>query len=198
MKTETQIIEIASLKIKFQKLLNIVDNAIRYSKPIQIHKTFLKQKNNNVEFLKWLHKHKIVELLFSEKSPIKTVSIKSRKKKLELSLQLKALGASIKDIAERFNVKTATAQGYLKNLGQYDRDYLNVLKLILSLKQVTILTSLTSLPEFPIRIKTKKIKENISASDFKNLGIIAKKSKWIQFVTGQNLGTSDLSILLPK
>ncbi len=191
-------IEISSLKIKFKDILNLVDNAIEQSKAIQIPKLVLSQRNNNIIFLKWLVKHKIIELISTEKIQPKKVSLRSRQRKIEISLQLKSLGCFVSEIAKRFNVKLVTAQSYLKSLGKYDKDYLEVLKITLAIKNITIYTSLNEFPLFPLRLNLERIRENLSLSNHKNLENIIENNKWLKFITGQNLGTYDLSILLPE
>ncbi|KKM81026.1 hypothetical protein LCGC14_1333940 [marine sediment metagenome] len=192
------IIRVASLKIKFENLLNIIDNAINKSKPIQISNSAYNQKNNNIKFLKWLHKHKIIRLFSDKKIEPKKQSIKSRKRKIEISLQLKALGTSISEIAKRFNVKLNTAGSYLKIFGKNNKSYIKALEIVLSTKGISTSTNLTDFPFFPIRISVIKIKENVNMAEFNILNKIAENNKWIKYVTGQDLGTKDLSILFPE
>ncbi len=195
---ELKALEIASLRIKFQELLNLVDKSIEDNRPIQIRKAYLSQKNNNIKFLKWLQKHKIIKLQTLEKPSKKRHSIQSRARKIEISLQLKALGANITNIANKFKVKTQTVQGYFKNLGSYKKDYLTILNLILKLKGISPDINLTEFPSFPIRISMGEVRDNLTDSNIKAIEDILKNNQWITLVTGQSLGTSNISILLPE
>lgn len=191
-------LELISGRIKFQELLKLVDLAIKKNEPIQITKSLLNQKNNNILFLKWLQKNKIINLLITEKPQTKRHSLNSRQRKIEISLQLKALGIKIASIAKHFKVKNQTVQGYFRALRDYDKKYLNALNLILSLKKITENTQLSEFPIFPVRMSMEEIKKNVSAPDIKVLEEIMKESKWIKIVTGKNIGTSDISILFPR
>ena len=192
------VIEISSMKKRFQEILNLVDKAIEFHIPLQVPKRALNQKNNNIKFLKWLQKHKIIELKIKEKFKTKKKSIRSRKRKIEIALQLKSFGFTISDIAEKFNVKPNTVKGYFRTLGKYDRNYLGILKLILKIKGINKNLEIIDFLEFPIRIEMDRIKSNLSMLDYKNLEKIIKNNLWIKPVVGQKLGTMNLSILLPE
>ncbi len=194
----TETIKISSLKVKFKELLDIIDNAIEERKKIEIPNETLKQKNNIVLLIKWLQKHKIIDLITFEKKISRGVSIRSRSRKIEIALQLKALGTSLLDIAKIFKVKLTTVQGYLRETGKYDKDYLEVLKEILNVKGISINTSLIEFPIFPIREPLKNIKKRISSSDSHKLENIIKNNLLIKLITGLNLGTYDLSLQFPK
>lgn len=193
------VIQVSSLKIKFESLLDIIDNAIKKSKPIQIPKEVFNQKNNNIKLLKWLQRHKIIDILSLEKPiQVKKKSIRSRERKIEISLLLKALGVSNSDISKRFKVQTQTVQGYFKNIGKYDNNYLKILNNLLSIIGVSKNTILNDFPNFPIRINIAMIRERISSTEFEHIERLSKENKLIKFVTGQRLGTRDLLILFPE
>ncbi len=191
-------LEIHSSRIRFAELLNLVDKALDTGKDIKIKRSLLSQNNNTIQFLKWLEKHKIISLIPIGVEAPKKISIKSRKRKVEISLQLLALDIPIKEIAKRFNVKVATAQGYLNELGTYNKDYLEILRLVLKMKNVVPDSELSSFPLFPIRTNVTALKEELSQDQYGNLIIKVKEMKYIKSVTGQKLGTTDLSILLPE
>lgn len=191
-------LEIHSSRIRFAELLNLVDKALDTGKDIKIKRSLLSQNNNTIQFLKWLEKHKIISLIPIGVEAPKKISIKSRKRKVEISLQLLALDIPIKEIAKSFNVKVATAQGYLKTLGTYNKDYLEILKLVLKMKNIVPDSELSSFPSFPIRTNITALKEELSQDQYGNLIIKVKEMKYIKSVTGQKLGTTDLSILLPE
>ena len=191
-------VEVPSLKVKFTKVLTLVDKAIELGLPIQIKKSWLSQMNTKITFLKWLHKHNIIELRTSEEPLTRKVSIRSRSRKIEIALQLKALNSTIAEIAKKFKVKPSTAQGYLKSLGKYDKTYLDILKIVLELRHISQNTPLQNFPIFPIRTQVRQLKEYLGLSDYKKLETIIKSNIWMKFTAGQNLGTFDLAILLPE
>ena len=191
-------LEIHSSRIRFAELLNLVDKAIDTGKDIKIKRSLLSQNNNTIQFLKWLEKHKIISLIPIGVEAPKKISIKSRKRKVEISLQLLALDIPIKEIAKSFNVKVATAQGYLNELGTYNKDYLEILRLVLKMKNIVPDSELSSFPLFPIRTNITALKEELSQNQYGKLIIKVKEMKYIKSVTGQKLGTTDLSILLPE
>ena len=194
----TNSIELYSSRIKFEDLLSLVDKAINTGKDILIKKNMVSQSNNTMRFLKWLEKHKIISLIPIEiKSPQK-LSIKSRKRKVEIALQLVALDLPMKDIAEKFNVKVATAQGYLKELALFTDHYLQALKLVLRLKKINLNTRLTEFLSFPIRIHMNDLKRGLKHSEYDLLMNITRQNRYIKHVTGEKLGTTGLSILLPE
>jgi len=194
-----EIIQVSSLRLKFESLLNLIDKAIEKSKPIQIPKTVYNQVNNNAKFLKWLQKHKIIELLTLEKPvTVKKKSIGSRERKKEISLLLKALRIPNSDIAKRFKVKAQTVQGYFKDIGKYNSTYLEILGAILNIEGVSKNANLTDFPSFPIRIKLTTVKEKLTSETLLSIYDLAKKNTLIRYVTGQKLGTKDLSILFPE
>lgn len=191
-------LEIHSSRIRFAELLNLVDKALDTGKDIKIKRSLLSQNNNTIQFLKWLEKHKIISLIPIGVETPKKISIKSRKRKVEISLQLLALDIPIKEIAKSFNVKVATAQGYLNELGTYNKDYLEILRLVLKMKNIVPDSELSSFPLFPIRTNITALKEELSQNQYGKLIIKVKEMKYIKSVTGQKLGTTDLSILLPE
>ena len=191
-------IEITSLQMKFQDLLTLIDNAINSGKSIRIYKSVLNQRNNNAKFILWVRKLNLIQLDIIERAFKRIDKITSRARKIEITLQLKALENSVSDIAKRFKVKTSTVQGYFKTLNKYNSDYLNVLALVLKLKGISNDTKLVDFPKFPIRQSINKTKSAISSSDFKNVEEVIKNNIWIKTVVGKNLGTSDISIKLPK
>ncbi len=191
-------LEINSSRIKFGDLLNLVDKAIDTGKSIQIRKSLMLQSNSTIRFLKWIEKHKIISLIPIGTEAPKKISIKSRKRKIEISIQLLALDVSIVEIAERFNVKVPTAQGYFKELGTYTDYYRKVLGLVLRMKKFTPDSDISSFPSFPIRITLSILKERLSQNEYDHMVTIGKQNRYIKIVTGQKLGTSDLSILLPE
>ena len=191
-------LEIHSSRIRFAELLNLVDKALDTGKDIKIKRSLLSQNNNTIQFLKWLEKHKIISLIPIGVEASKKISIKSRKRKVEISLQLLALDIPTKEIAKRFNVKVATAQGYLNELGTYNKDYLEILRLVLKMKNIVPDSELSSFPLFPIRTNITALKEELSQDQYGNLIKKVKEMKYIKSVTGQKLGTTDLSILLPE
>ena len=191
-------VEVPSLKVKFTQVLTLVDKAIKLGLPLQIRQSWLSQTNTKITFLKWLHKHEIIELRTIEEPIKKKVSVRSRSRKIEIALQLKALNSTIADIAKKFNVKSSTAKGYLKSLGKYDKTYLDILKMVLELRHINKDTPLQNFPVFPIRTQANQLKEHVGSSDYKRLEVITKSSIWMKFTAGQNLGTFDLAILLPE
>ncbi len=191
-------IQLSSLKIKFEELLTLIDTSIEKSRPIQISENFLNQKNTNIKFLKWLHKHKIIELTYIKKpKTIKKRSIQSRERKIEISVQLKALGLTNTQIAQKFRVKSATVGGYFKAIKLGDNSYLNALKISLSILRIDSTIELNLFPIFPIRISYETIRKNLSQIELKNLETIVDMNPYIRKVTGRSLGTSDLSLELP-
>ncbi len=195
----TNIIELDSSRIKFEDLLSLVDKAIDMGKDIQIRKSMVSQNNTTMKFLKWVEKLKIISLVPIEiKPPPKKISIKSRKRKIEISLQLFALDVPMKEISRKFNVKIPTTQSYFKDLDNYTEDYLNILKLVLKMKKINLETNLVDFPSFPIRINMRSLKEELPKDEFVQLISISEHNKYIKKITGQKLGTTDLSILLPE
>lgn len=191
-------IELFSSRIKFEDLLSLVDKAINTGKDIQITKSMVSQSNTTIRFLKWLEKHKIISLVPLEIKTPKKISVRSRKRKVEISLQLLALELPMKEVAKKFNVKLVTAQGYLRELASFSDQYLQALKLVLKLKKITFDTRLDEFPSFPIRINVNYLKEGLRQSEHQQLMDIVKQNKYIKNVTGQKLGTTDLSFLLPE
>ena len=191
-------LEINSSRIKFEDLLSLVDKAINSGAGILIRKSMMSQNNTTMKFLKWLEKHRIISLLPTEIRPPKSISIRSRTRKVEVTLQFRALELPMKEIASKFSVKLATAQGYLKELVPVTDQYLQALKLILKLKNITLNTKLEDFPSFPIRIYIKDLEVLLTPSDYDKLMKVAEQDRYIRKVTSQKLGTSDLSILLPK
>jgi len=194
----SNVLEIHSSKMKFDYLLKLIDKAIETNNPIQLDHQLYLQNNNTIKFLKWLEGHKIIKIKRDIKTPIKKPSIKSRKRKIEITLQLHALNVSLEEIAQRFNVKITTAQGYLQELGKYDKNYLRVLHLLLRVRGFSPTMELKEFPSFPIRVSVKSAKDNLSLPDFNFILENSHQNKWIKKVTGQTLGTTDFSILLPK
>lgn len=191
-------LSVESLKMPFQELLNLVDTVLKNDATIKISNKLINQKLNNGLFLKWLKKHNFITFNIEEKvRKRKKKSIRSRQRKIEVSLQLKALGFNISEISSLFKVSSKTVQGYLKALNQYDHDYLRVLELGLAINKITKTSSLDDFLEFPIRIEYKEFKNRVSSRDFSFIEDIIKKSKWLQVTAGQTLGTSNISILFP-
>lgn len=191
-------IKISSLKIKFKEILDLVDDAIEERKKIEIPNETLKQKNNVVLLLKWLQKHKIIELNPVIVRKHKKLSIKSRHMKIQIALQLKILGSSMNEIAKIFGVKVTTAKGYLKELAEFDQKYSQILKLVLDIKGLTKNSPLNEFPIFPIRLNIEKIKGSLKSRECDKFKDYINANKWIKIITGKDLGTQDLSILLPK
>ena len=191
-------IDLSTLKIRFEELLTLIDVSIKESRSIQISKDFLNQKNTNIKFLKWLSKHKIIELIYVEPPrSSKKKSIRSRERKIEISLQLRASGISNAQIANKFQVKTATVDGYFKGLKLGDESYLKWLKITLSLLHINSNMKITEFPRFPIRISYDTIRKELTQNDLKDLETITKRNPYIRKVTGRSLGTTDLSVELP-
>lgn len=191
-------LELNSSRIKFGDLLDLVDRAINTGKSIQIKKSIISQNNNNMKFIKWLEKHRIISLNPIEIEVPKKLTIRSRDRKVEISLQYLALDLPLKEIAKKFNVKLATAQGYLKELGKITDDYMKILNLVLNMKNITLDTNINDFPPFPIRINMRFLKEKLPQNELKQVLLISDNNKYIKKITGQKLGTTDLSILLPK
>ncbi|MBN1215971.1 MAG: hypothetical protein JXA99_11100 [Candidatus Lokiarchaeota archaeon] len=191
-------IEIKSLKKPFIDFLKIIDKAIKDNIPIKISNTLIKQKSNNAKLLNWLYNHKLIELIPIENKIKNKSNINSRARKIEISLQLKALRVNISDIAKRFNVKPSTVQGYFKSLKKYNNDYLKVLELVLNFKGISPNAKLTDFPEFPIIEDLDLLKKSLSPSDYNYFNKIINNNNWIKTIVGQNLGTYNVSILLPK
>lgn len=191
-------LELNSSRIKFGDLLDLVDKAINSGKSIQIKKSIITQDNNNMKFIKWLEKHRIISLIPVEIEAPKKISIKSRKRKVEISLQYLALDLPMKEIAKKFNVKLATAQGYLRELDTFTDDYMKILNLVLKMKDITLDTNINEFPSFPIRINMRYLKEELPQNELEQLILISDQNRYIKKITGQKLGTTDLSILLPE
>ncbi|TKJ18912.1 MAG: hypothetical protein CEE43_16975 [Promethearchaeota archaeon Loki_b32] len=191
-------LELNSSRIKFGDLLTLVDEAINSGKSIQIKRNMISQDNNNMKFIRWLEKHRIISLTPIGVEAPKKILIKSRSRKVEISLQLKALNLPIKEIAREFNVKVATAQGYLKEFDSITEDYIKILKFILDLKGITLDTNITEFPSFPIRVSIGILKGKLPQNEFEQVVSISEQNRYIKKITGQKLGTTDLSILLPK
>jgi len=191
-------IKISSLKIKFKDILDLVDEAIEERKKIEIPNETLKQKNNAILLLKWLQKHKIIDLKPVIARADKKLSIKSRYIKIQIALQLKILGSSMNEIAKIFRVKLTTAKGYLKELADFDQRYSQILKLVLDIKGLTKNSHLNEFPIFPIRLTIKKIRDSLKSTEFDKLKAYINANKYIKIITGKDLGTQDLSILFPK
>jgi len=192
-------IEIKSLRISFGDFIKIIDKAIENNKSVKIPTDLINQKNNNAKFLRWLKKHKLIELITIEKKPkSKKSNIHSRSRKIEIALQLKALELNISDIAKKFNITPSTVQGYFKTLEKYNSDYLKILNLLLKLKGISANTKLIEFPEFPINEKISLINDLLSPSDFKYFQKIMNNNIWIKKVVGQDLGYYDISLILPK
>ena len=128
----------------------------------------------------------------------KKISIRSRKRKIEISFQLYVLNVPIKDIAKRFGVTVNTTKGYLKGLNYYSDNYLNLLSIVLNLKRLTPETDFNKFPSFPISVTLQSLKEELTQYEYKQLGENLMEDKYIKKVTGQALGTFNLSFLLPK
>ena len=191
-------IELFSSRIKFEDLLSLVDKAINTGKDIQVTKSMVSQNNTTMRFLKWLEKHKIISVVPIEIITPKRISIRSRKRKVEISLQLLALKLPMKEVAKKFNVKLATAQGYLKELAPFSDQYLHALRIALNFKKVTLDTRLEEFPSYPIRIHMNDLKEGLSQKEYEQLMKIVVQNRYIKTITGQKLGTTDLSFLLPE
>jgi len=191
-------IEISSSRIKFEQLLSLVDKAINSGRVIQIKKSLMSQSNNTIKFLRWLETHKIISLIPIEITIPRKISIRSRSRKIEIALQFHALELPIKEIAKKFNVKLSTAQGYFDELASITDHYLEALNLFLKLKKITLNTDLNKFPQFPIRINIKELENELKQSKYDQLMNLVEKNRYIKKVTGQKLGTIDLSILLPK
>ncbi len=146
----------------------------------------------------WLEKHKIISVVPIEIITPKRISIRSRKRKIEISLQLLALELPMKEVAKKFNVKLATAQGYLKELATFSDQYLHALRIALNFKKVTSDTRLDEFPSYPIRINMNDLKVGLSQKEYEQLMTVVAKNRYIKNVTGQKLGTTDLSFLLPE
>ena len=184
-----EVIKISSIKISFKDLLGKIDRAIEERKDIEIPNEFLKKKNNLIILLQWLQKHKIVNINpMIKKEPTK-FSIKSRYVKIQIALQLKILGNSIEEIAKKFGVKKVTVEGYLKEISYFNREYAQILKQALEINGLTKDSPLSQFHLFPIRMEVNSI-INLKESEINN--------KWIKLITGKNLGSQELSILLPK
>ncbi len=195
----TNKIELSSSKIKFEDLLSLVDKAIDTGIDIQIRRRIFSQNNTTMKFLKWVEKHKIISLFPIEiEAPPKRVSIRSRKRKIEIALQLVSLNVHMKEISRIFNVKIATAQSYFKDLENYTVDYLHILRLVLKMKEINSETNIADFPSFPIRINIKSLREELPKDEFEQLISISEHNKYLKRITGQKLGTTDLSILLPE
>ena len=194
---DSNVIKITTLKKSFKEIVEIIDDAINQGRRIQIDKSLMKQNNNNALFLNWLQKHKLIDLIEIEKQKPLKVSISSRKRKIEIALQLKAIGIPVNEIAGILKVKKPTVEGYFKELGEVNNDYLKVLKIILSMKSITDVTSLKEFLQFPITIYLEQRSNQLGSIEYKDLKEYATQSKWIKFVTGQNLGSLNLLIQCP-
>jgi len=194
----SETIKISSLKIKFKDILDLVDDAIEDRKKIEIPNEILKQNNNIIVLLKWLQKHKIIDLNPVMVRQSKNLSIKSRHLKIQIALQLKVLGSSMNEIANIFGVKSTTAEGYLKESSKFDQNYSQILKLVLEMKGLTKKSPVNEFPIFPIRLNIEKIKDSLKSTEYDKFNADIKGCKWIKIITGKDLGTQDLSILYPK
>ena len=187
-------VELDTLRIPFDSLLNLITKAITEHNGFILPKRFKSQKNVNIKLLRWLVDQNVVEIKFraSEKERLPTTSsIKSRKRKIEISLQLHALGVNIYEIARKFGVKESTAKGYLKDLLDLNLDFLKILKKTLALKSISINSALQNYPDFPIYIEANKLQ------NFDNIDGIVKQDKQLKYVSGRNLGSFNLEIQFP-
>jgi hypothetical protein len=191
-------IKISSLKIKFKEILDLVDKAIEERKKIEIPNKILKQNNNVILLFKWLQKHKIIDLNLVVTQENKKLIIKSRYIKIQIALQLKILESSMNEIAQIFGVKSTTAEGYLKEIANFNQEYSQILKLVLDIKELTKKSPLNEFPIFPIRLNIEIIKDSLKSSEYDKFKDDIKANKWIKIITGKDLGTQDLSILFPK
>ncbi|MBA7545849.1 hypothetical protein ES705_38227 [subsurface metagenome] len=191
-------IKISSSRIKFEELLSLIDKAINSGRAIHIKKSLMSQSNNAIKFLRWLEKHKIISLIPIEIKIPKKISIRSRSRKIEIALQFHALELPMKEIAKKFNVKLSTAQGYLDELASITDHYFEALNLFLKLKNINLNTDLNEFPQFPIRINIKELENRLIQSEYDQFMNLLEINRYIKKVTGQKLGTIDLSILLPK
>ena len=193
-------IELKSLKISLDDLLKIVTKAIKEHYGIKLSERFKLQKNNNIKLLRWLVDQNVIEIEYisSEKGRKSTpTSIKSRQRKIEICIQLHALGAKFPEIAQKFGVKENTARGYLKDLTGLKPQFLQILREILYLKNISTDGPLQNYPNFPIYISAHKLKESLRSRDSINLDEIVNQDKFLNLVSGRNLGSFDVEILLP-
>ncbi|MFW9879288.1 MAG: hypothetical protein ACFFG0_39930 [Candidatus Thorarchaeota archaeon] len=191
-------IELNSSRIKFESILDLVDKAIDTGNQIHIPKNVISQKNNNMKLIRWLEKHKIISVSTIEKEIPKKISIRSRNRRIEISFQLYALNVPLNDIAKRFGVKLDTTKGYLKELNNYTNYYLKLLSIVLNIKKITPETDIANFPSFPIRLSLKILQEKLTLSEYEKLQENLMRDRNIKRITGQALGTFNLSLLLPK
>lgn len=194
-------IELKSLRISLDDLLNIVTKAIKEHYGIKLSERLKLQKNNNIKLLRWLVDQNVIEIdyLSSEKGRKSTsTSIKNRQRKVEISVLLYALGAKFPEIAQKFGVKENTARGYLKDLTGLNPQFLQLLREVLYLKNISTDVPLQNYPNFPIYIGAHKLKESLRSRDSINLDEIVNQEKFLKLVSGRNLGSLDVEILLPK
>jgi len=187
--------------MKFPDLLYFIDNAIKEHQTIRVPRSALTKSSNTAAFLKWLQKHRIVEIVTTEKRTAvkkKKTGGLSRQRKMEITLLLLALDVPKESIAQRFKVKKTTVQGYMKAIGRYDLDYLRILKQVLQTKGIKAQADAKVFPDFPIRISSDLLKKTLTTSEFEKLSSGVEKSRLLKFVVGLNLGTQDLAILFPK
>ena len=154
-------IEVKNLRIPLDNLLEIVAKAIKEHCGIKMSENFKLQKNNNIKLLRWLVDQNVIEIDYVSSvkgSKSTSTSINSRQRKIEICVQLHALGVKFPEIAQKFGVKENTARGYLKNLAKLNSQFLQILREVLLLKNISTDIPLQNFPNFPIYISSHKLK----------------------------------------
>ena len=83
-------VELKSIRIPFDSMLNLITKTIAEHNGFILPERFKSQKNVNIKLLRWLVDQNVIEIKYraskKERLPA-TYSIKSRKRKIEISLQ---------------------------------------------------------------------------------------------------------------
>jgi len=192
-------IELKNLKISLKDLLKIVDKVIQERKGIKLPERFKKQGNNNITLLRWLAKQEVFELEYIlDTKTVKPSTLRSRKRKIEIALQLRNLGQDFRYIGNLFNVKEATAKGYLKGISGLDGMFGDIMRFTLDSYGITLKTSLEEFLTFPIFIQYKKVEQEFAGKvNIDSLKKYIEDNKHLTLVTSKSLGSFDLVISVP-
>ena len=192
-------IEVKNLRISLSDLLKIIDKVIQDRKGIKLPERFKTQKNNNITLLRWLAKQEVFELEYIlDTKSVKLPSTRSRRRKIEIALQLRILDQDFNHIGRLFNIKEATAKGYLKGFTGLNDMFGDILRIALDSRGIDIKTPLDEFLTFPIHVEYNKVKRDFEGKNNSNsLKKYIEDNKYLTLVTGRSLGSFDLVISLP-